>query len=506
MPGYAEAAHAVNLQDIASWETFHDTTIGTRKPSDITVAYLAGPEPENDFKMLLDLGVRPENIWAFEIEKNIAKQGLSALKKEKFRGIKFIPISIEDYFINTPRRFDIIYFDACGPFPSAQSKTARVLMTLFRYSALSPLGVLVSNFSRPDVSKESELDRYSFLVAAYLYPKGFLARPLDDCLSDGAMSLGFDFNEKPSSEEVGDSEPDLEYSDCGEEKDFIEEVKNNFDHYYGTFITRSLMDISAIIAPTARLAGGDLFKVLFKYGIKEFIESGTNFISSDDENVENHEGYSIEYATADHDSLIWTLIFCDSFEGKHNFDIPEPTKKFLREWCNAMGGKKSSSSFQELVLIYYAWRHDTSLWSDAMQKISKFPYSEKMPFLCDVPNQEIGFYSAFAQLAYPAHANIRETRRYCYVAEGKQTPMFMDVIAFDECRYVYDWLSALHLTPEDWSDVSTQLVFRFALDSIVKEKCSFSEDYFYGCHVVGINSRFPASILVPRKKISKKRE
>lgn len=62
------AAQACAASDLTSWRNFRNRTIGTRRPDEITVAYLAGPEPTNDLEVLLELGIRPENIWAFETQ------------------------------------------------------------------------------------------------------------------------------------------------------------------------------------------------------------------------------------------------------------------------------------------------------------------------------------------------------------------------------------------------------------------------------------------------------
>lgn len=524
--GYPAAGEACDPEDLKSWGAFRAGVIGTRTPADITVAYLAGPEPENDLEVLLELGVRPENIWAFEIDKTAVDKGLNSLRRLKQRGVKFIPVSIEDYFINTPRRFDIIYFDACGPLPSNDSKTARVLMTLFRHCALAPLGVLVSNFARPDISEQADLDRYAFLVGAYLYPKSFLESP-DGGSVEGPIANSFCFNLAleclEASEHRDEAEDEAHQSDPP--TDFWDEVKANFEYYYGMFITRALMDIATTVAPTARLVGGDLYKVAFQPDLKAAIDRGMRYVRFDQRAFEVPEPGATESgetatgdlllaealidsdgdAIVDPDSysLLWTLAACGAFPVGIDFGpVPEGAKKLLLDWRNAMTGKSPSRPFHEVVAIYCAWRHDKTLWSKAMQRIADFPYTESMPFLCDVATSEIGFYPAFAQLAYPTHPNVRETQRFRYIAEGKQTPMFMDVIAFDECRYVYDWLSALHLTPEDWSDMSAQLAFRFALDGIAKDKRWFGDDFLYGCHVVGVCSEFPASDMMPRQDLS----
>ncbi|MCX7586357.1 class I SAM-dependent methyltransferase [Phenylobacterium sp. 58.2.17] len=494
-------------KDIASWRSFRAAAIGTRTPQEITVAYLAGPEPDNDLEVLLELGVRPENIWAFEVDKKIAAQGLDTLRDLKARGVKFIPASIEDYFIATPRRFDIIYFDACGPFPSRNSDTARVLATLFRHSALAPLGVLVSNFARPDINKSEELTRFSFLIGAYLYPKSFLESENGGSV-EGPEAYGFLFN--PSAELTD------EWSDSDPPADFLDEVKANFERYYGLFITRSIMDLATIVAPTARLLSGDLWKIAFDKDLTAAIARGRRLVifneeafkSGDDEGdagADHMDSDGDAIVHSDFNSLLWTLAACGYYAVDLNFGAPPTDAKTLfNPWRNALIGKPAGGGYplEDLMAVYYAWRHDPQLWSEAMRRIADFPYREEMPFLCDVPTQELGFYPAFAQLAYPTHPNVRETRRFRYVAEGKQTPMFMDVIAFDECRYVYDWLSALHLTPEDWGDLSAQLTFRFALDGIAKDKRWMGDDFLYGCHVVGENADFPTGDLQLREDLS----
>jgi hypothetical protein len=209
-------------------------------------------------------------------------------------------------------------------------------------------------------------------------------------------------------------------------------------------------------------------------------------------------------------SLIWTLAACGRYAGATEFAaVRQGAESLIRTWRGGLVGKveqkelkAEGKKLEDLIALFYAWRHDQSLWTPAMQRIGDFPYRDSMPILCDVPTTEIGFYPAFAQLAYPAHPNVRECKRFRYVAEGKVTSMFMDVIAFDECRYVHDWISALHLTPEDWEDLSAQLTFRFALDGIAREKRWMGDDFLYGCHVVGESKEFPMSDLKPRLDLS----
>lgn len=505
-PGDPAAGRACSDADIKSWRSFRDRAVGTRRPDEITVAYLAGPEPTNDLAVLLECGVRPENIWAFEVEAGAFDQGLGSLKAAGLRGVKLIPVSIEEYFIGTSRRFDIIYVDACGPLPSHEQKTIRLVANLFRHCALAPLGVLITNFSKPDITKGDALQNYAHLIAAYLYPKDFLDSEAGG-FTDGADAHGYRLKD--------DTEP---------KESFFHEVCKNFDHYYGSYITRQIIDIASLIAPAARLSTSKLFEVLFDkdFGVasaraKRFVRFAPGVFDEPDSTSTAQPADQKEGDDPDDDfemdgdaiteasmfSLVWTLAACGNFDpDADNFEAPPASvKKFLDRWLNQLCGTEPNRKPSDIIAAYYAWRHDPDLWSAAMKEIAEYPYW-KMPFLCDVPTPEIGFYPTLAQLAYPAHCNIREAKRYSYVAEGKTTKMFLDVLAFDECRYVYDWLSALHLVPDDWNDLSAQLTFRFALDAIAKEIRWYGSDYLFGCHVVGESADFPMSELAARTMVA----
>lgn len=527
IPGYAEAGQACKRSDLRSWRSFRKTILGKKKAAEITVAYLAGPEPSNDLSVLVELGIRPENIWAFEMERGAFSAALDDLRRAGLRGVKMIPISIEEYFTGTPRRFDIIYVDACGPLPSRDQRTVQLIVNLFRHSALAPLGVLITNFARPDISDAEQLSRFTYLIAAYLFPKPFLDAKAGG-ITDDAGAHGYVFTTDPKAEDS-----------------FLSEVRDNFDHYYGSFITRHVMDIAALVAPTIRIANSRLMDVLFSAKFEAAAERGRRFARFapgffDDDGPES-ETESVGVAakeTADQRvsrqsrdplptsdsmeamdewvdmdgeaiadssmySLLWSLAACGCYETDGNFEPrSEDVTKFLEHWVRQLYGTPADKkTAPDVIAAYYAWRSKTCLWSAAMQRLADYSYGKDMPRLCDVPTPELAFYPALAQLAYPAHCNLREARRYQYTAEGKSTPMFLDVLPFDECRYVYDWVSALHLVPDDWSDLSAQLTFRFALDGIAKEYRWYGDDFLVGCHAIGEGGKFQMTELAPRRKI-----
>ena len=139
-----------------------------------------------------------------------------------------------------------------------------------------------------------------------------------------------------------------------------------------------------------------------------------------------------------------------------------------------------------------------------MLDVRDFDYRREMPQLCDVPTEELGFYPVFAQFSYPAHCNVREAKRYTYIADGKKNRMFLDVLPFDECRYIYDWLSSGHLVAGDLEVMSTQITFRLALDALVKNNHNYQDDYLYGAHALPI-SEYEEGSLKKRVDLSRSR-
>lgn len=470
---YLNAAENCLEEDVTSWENFRASVVGSLKPEDLTIAYLAGPEPDNDLNTLLGLGVRAENIWAFEIGDSHFESALQKVKDSKIRGVKLIKMKMEDFFDSTPRRFDIIYFDACATFPSNDQKTLRIVSSIFKNSSLNSLGVLITNFSTPDISNPVDLENYSHLISSYLYSKSTLDQINDAELysSESAEADGFYLSKETFPPEPGDRA-----------KYFYDEVTENFDFYYGSFITRQLMDLSSIISPIERLSGSKIWDSLFIEKNRVVTECKKWLEPVDAENSDFSHAYIFEGGNF---SLLNAITYLDD----KNAPYPASVKKFIDRWLQQLtecNGKPKITI--EKILLFYACRDNTNFWTNSMQELKEFNYRGKMPRLCDMPTEELGFYPIFAQYSYPAHCNVSEVRRFTYIAEDKNNRMFLDILPFDECRYVYDWLSSAHLAAGDLERLSTQLTFRFALDSIVKNIHNYQDDFLYGAHVLPIST------------------
>lgn len=203
---------------IVEWERLHDTNIGKKSPDELVICYLCGPEPNNDFKEFIDLGVLPQNIWAFENCKNNYDSAINSYADGEYPQPKIIKQNLDSFFLYTPKQFDIVYFDACSTLVSEQH-SLKCLKTMFEKNRLNSLGVLITNFSAPDLSHDnSDLIK---LITLYLYFKMEKSECIkvenNQIINEGYLSL--------------------------EEKVF-----NDFEKYYDKFIS-AVIDYSLVIAP-----------------------------------------------------------------------------------------------------------------------------------------------------------------------------------------------------------------------------------------------------------------
>jgi len=70
----------------------------------------------------------------------------------------------------------------------------------------------------------------------------------------------------------------------------------------------------------------------------------------------------------------------------------------------------------------------------------------------------------FRQVATPYQVNVERSKRWSY--QAKETPMFMDMLILDECRYLYDWMPTADMFSAAFSNLERQLVYRFSLDGV----------------------------------------
>jgi len=80
----AEDASLCTGEIIDLWEALWESHVGQKRPGNLSVAYLAGPNPLNDFRELVRNGVHPYSIWAFESESGLFNAALREIKASEF--------------------------------------------------------------------------------------------------------------------------------------------------------------------------------------------------------------------------------------------------------------------------------------------------------------------------------------------------------------------------------------------------------------------------------------
>ena len=446
-PKSQEITSGIRKDYIDSWESFHTSMVGSKEAKDLTVCYLSGPNPMNDFKVLVNNGIHPNNIWAFEVDKGTYKHALTNIDSSEYPMLKLHKGSIEQFFIHIPKKFDIVYLDFCGAIPSSQY-TTRVISSLFKNQRLNSPGALITNIALPDISKKNEMLKYSNIVAEYLFHKKYL-----ECSKNGII--------------------ENEISDF---KSFRELVSRNFENYYSQFITRHIFDIACIITPWTRFANSVFWSKFFNKSPKEISNLNMN-------------DYSLPIVKSCCSSFIEE---CDYLRLKNSFidqlgGLPNPTFK-IQDVLKSVGTLKLNSKFYNPSFSV---------------TLEDYSFENEMYQFCDKPNKNIAFDLITNQLAYPMHYVTDMTKRFSYIA--KDTEMFTDVLFFDECRYIYEWLPTVDLLIGSFNDVSQQLIYRFALDGLVKNRMWYNSEFFYGSSAINIHEheRFNGIELSSRIKVDK---
>jgi hypothetical protein len=99
------------------------------------------------------------------------------------------------------------------------------------------------------------------------------------------------------------------------------------------------------------------------------------------------------------------------------------------------------------------------------------------------------------------HYVVDGVRRWRY--QARLTAMYLDVIPFDECRYLYEWLPTVDLLEHGLDDSPHQLCYRFALDGLGKHLHHYQyHSSFAGTAVVPFSvPGFEPKVLQPRETI-----
>jgi hypothetical protein len=426
---------------IASWLGLRNARIGTKKPSELQVLFLAGPDPVNDLMMFKHCGVAIENIWAIEKEKTNFALAVKASERHGIR-VKLHRGSLESFFAVVPQQFDIVYFDAMAPFFGGRPNTFNVIRELFLNQRLSPLSVLVTNFA--DVAKDSEnADAWAKRIGNWVYANG----------TDDTWTNLF---------------PDY----------VCDQVVPHLQQYYGEFITKFLIQFSAQMVPWWRV-------VALPGAKKEYFNDSKMLSDAAAKADASHLMSSALYP------LLRQVVFSD-----WNLDKSDPVfrlffEKKLGEEKETLGDAVKASS---LVRTFYETHFD-GVWGSTKHVLDACSpnlarvlgsfkwFDERSRFFCDVPMPNLIADLLFGLYGFPYHTNAQKIERFAYKA--KETVMFTDIMILDQARYMYDLLPTLPLFETDFS-VPQQLVLRVCMDAVHRHCHYGCKDIFWGSALAGL--------------------
>lgn len=311
--------------------------------------------------------------------------------------------------------------------PSSQH-ALRCISTICQNHRLNSPGVIISNFAKPDTKKDS-IDDFCELVSQYLLLK-----------NQPNLDIKIDKN----------GICNLEYLD------FYKKVQDDFEFYYGEYISAVLRDIPSVIIPLERISENPYLAQLFDL-------SSVNEIK-DDELIELSKGHSMA-----------NYFFSMQKLEQAGF-LGVKSRCFLDELGN------HEALIKGLNISLLLKKGNLNLKEDVENIKKYFECGKNLYQFWDKTHSNIFFDMILNQLAYPLHYNIPENVRYQYIA--KTNCMYTDISIYDECRYIYEWLPAIHQVVSAFENTSWQYVFRFALDGLVKMRQNYNNEFFYQGAVV----------------------
>jgi len=471
---------------IKRWERFYDSAIGSKKPSELKVAYLCGPEPLNDLEVLMNCGVLPENVWAFESNSKEYETAVAAALNSAYPFLKIVKTDLRLFLEATPIKFDLIYLDFCGPLYNRDDKQKNLptLTAIAKHQSLNSPGVLLTNFSLPSATQDPEGYRIlSRLTAGYLYPKSFLENP------NGYWGV----TEGPPVHSIY-------------EKQWDSKVARNLPGYYGQFITRLVMDIFNYLVPADRFISNPRYVSSF---FKIYNEKNKLLETLDTELVALYDFDDSDGGGGDMQidpgffSASWTFA---AYSGRwpHTQDDAEFIKHGKRMIRQLAAFSTTEEEFaRKLVSYQYLMTegvHQRNFYSDSLKSIAKGWLATSRYQFCDLFLFHQVKDLLVRQISVPYQVNVEKTKRWTYWA--KETQMFMDMTVLDECRYLYDWMPTLDMLKENLKNEEMELSIRYILDALGKHTRWYYEEIFYGTAVVDVDRPgFEAKTFAKRVKL-----
>lgn len=457
---------------IQEWNMLYEAKNEDKKPHQLKVLYLAGDQPTNDLKVLLENGVKPYNIWAVEVKKDPFKKAVEDLKEKKHY-IRLHKGSLKSFLESYPENFDIIYFDACSPLFSNEHNPIYVLKELFINRRLTSLSALITNFSEPDSPLYEE---WSKTMACWY------AVRTNDC---------------PTSTFEGEF-ADVDFR-VNEIKEYSEFIARKIPEYYSDFIRRFIPSLASEIIPFLKV---NTFKSI----------SSKFFKSNESKNLFNEErkieGGSLEeilqqtphymLAVGEYPLLNWVRLSNELLSKDNPLWSYINNNQIINSIFNCTQLKnfeESYSGFNTLI--------KESCSDKLIAVLNQVDFFDKdIHLTVDTPLKNLIAELVIGQYSFPYITNLNSQLSLKYKA--KETWMYSDVFILDQCRYLYDFLPTLELM-EDFFDnnIGEQIVIRCCIDGILRNHYNLNSHLLKGGFIESLHDeRFPNSRLDDRININ----
>ena len=451
--------------------TMHSRRIGTRSPDQLSVLFLAGPKPSEDIRLLVELGVLPQNIWAIEGHGKTFEEAVNDIRSSGY-AVKVHHGNLQEFFEVVPQQFDIVYFDSCSPLLGGAPNTFPVLRELFLNQRLSPLSVLITNFAEANADREHAVE-WGKRIGVWSWLRD------DSVLCALGVESG-DVDMPADLRRVDAQEHFLTNCDGNDEKYFAF-VAAHLPSYYSEFATRFIMEFAGLLLPWWRV-------IALPGANREYFREGQELKDAKRAKIENDKAAEKELGPYKDDDSFPTFPRILELASRH---LPKTDPVQQELFNHELHGTKLNRAIRDVYFMRhlldskfneYANHHARACsrtLATLFREFNWFDYdvtpdgnvlgtSPQINLLTDLL---LGLYG------YPYHANVKKHLRFKYTA--RKTPMYSDVFVLDQARYFYDFVPTLPVIGTEL-EFGHQLILRTCMDLISRHGQDGYNDLFYG--------------------------
>ncbi len=456
--------HAAAKEELRDWMAFDASCNTSRKPGELKVLYLCGPSPANDLRVLLDHGINVHNVWAV----TGSTDGKAAHKQlsEFNLALKIHEGSLAEFFTIYNEVFDLIYFDACGPFMGGKPSTLNPLMAILDKQRLSSKGALISNYSGPPTEEGKARERYANLSTAYFHPR---------------------YDDIPDALRASDLDPAI----FSVEPDILKAfVADNLDSMYSDLVTNLTIDMAMVLVPNLRT-----------FSMPAFLKKHSAKRSCVEALLEKQSGHSINDNGLPGDrwlspSSYPILSFVDLLE---EYNANDPLLNALKSYNRDGLTYKHFIGVAELTKSVL--ENNWEILSDellAALRCSWFDYRSRLT--CDLPFPNLLTSSIVGTYGRPYFYNAKQSYRVKYTAKVQE--MYCDLFLFDQCRSFFDWFPTVQACPTRFKSIPFQIVARSLIDRLGWANFCNTANPYRGSAIAGMHETAAAHLVMIPDRIS----